>query len=82
MLDMTWRANIGVSITRNRNIDLSMTVNLVSVVATTVAVRVVESIIAISPNVSSGPSLWLCPPGTLTSTSPSMTPNGGVQSPV
>src|SRR5215472_18041696 len=75
MLDITCSANIGVSWTRKRNVLRSITASLVSVTATTVALRGEESTIAISPNVSSGPSLRTAPLGSRTSTSPSTMPN-------
>ena len=75
ILDITCSANIGVSWTRKRNLLRSITASLVSVTATAVPLRGEESMRAISPNVSSGPSLRTAPLDSRTSTSPSTTPN-------
>ena len=79
-LDMTWRANIGVSWTRKRNRRLSMTASLQSSTATAVALRADVSTRAISPKVSSGPIVDARPSGSRSSTLPSTTPN--ISSPV
>jgi hypothetical membrane protein len=75
MLDITWSAKAGVSRTRRRNVGRSITASLVSATATTVPLRGERSMSAISPKVSSGPSLRTAPVDRRTSTSPATTPN-------